>query len=194
MGERATGSYDFENEINGCAFIYDVNTKLCADFMLPDALTTTLYGIWHNGGSSYTLAGGYSTAEFGEISQAFLVDYDAATKATSNLKSFSYNNETILSIVTHFEGITVADDNGYHMPADWINVKGSPKEGASFVSVKRNQEGSFAEAKWIDIAYPGDMVTSANTAYKNNILGICVADNGSGTPVTSSFCATVTTI
>lgn len=192
MGGLAVGNYDFGNDINGCAFIYDVSTNTCTTFMLPDALTTTLYGIWHNGGSSYTLAGGYSTAKFGEISQAFLVDYDAATKTTSNLKSFSYNNETLLSIVTHFEGITASEDNGYHMPADWINVKGSPKEGASFVSVKRNADGSFGDAKWTAIAYPGDMVTSANTVYKNNILGICVpSGDGSGTPASSSFCATV---
>lgn len=192
MGGLAVGNYDFGNDLNGCAFIYDIAANTCTDFMLPDALTTTLYGIWHNGGSSYTFAGGYSTAAAGEISQAFLIDYDGTTKTTSNLKSFSYKNETLLSVVTHFEGITAADDNGYNMAADWINVKGSPKEGAAFVSVKRNADGSFGEASWTNIAYPGDVVTSANTVYKNNILGICVpAGDGSGTPATTSFCATV---
>lgn len=193
MGGLAVGNYDFGNDINGRAFIYDIATKLCADFMISGSLTTTLYGIWHNGGNSYTLAGGYSAKEAGEFSQAFLVDYDSETKATSNFKAFSYKNENTLSIVTHFEGITLSPDHdGYNMPADWINIKGSPKEGASFVSVKRNPNRSFGEATWVDIAYPGDMVTSANTAYKNSILGICVADAGSGAaPVTGSFCATV---
>jgi hypothetical protein len=192
MGGLAVGNYDFGDDINGCAFIYDIASDTCTNFMLPDALTTTLYGIWHNGGNSYTFAGGYSKAEAGEISQAFLVDYDGKTKQISNLKSFSYNNETLLSIVTHFEGITESNENGYNMPADWINIHGHPKEGASFVSVKRNPDGTFGEATWTDIAYPGDMITSANTVYKNNILGICVpSGDGSGSPATSSFCATV---
>jgi len=191
MGRLAVGNYDFGNNENGRAFIYDTHTKMCTDFMVPDSLTTTLYGIWHNGGNSYTLAGGYSAEKAGELSQAFLVDYDAESKTTSNLKSFSYNNEKILSVITHFEGITIADDDGYNMPADWLNVKGGPKGGAAFVSVKRNQDGSFGEANWVDIAYPGAEVTSANTAYRNNILGIYVTSDGSGTTATMSYCATV---
>lgn len=188
MGGLAVGNYDVTNDKNGYAFIYDVATKKCFEFMLPNSKTTTLYGIWHNGGNHYTLAGGYSSLEFGEISQAFLVDYDAGTKRISNLKSFSYNNETVLSIITHFEGITISEDNGYNMPADWLSAKGK-NAGASFVSVKRNPEGTFDEATWTDIAFPDATVTSANTVYRNNILGIYSTKSESGDVAISSYSA-----
>lgn len=190
MGGLAVGNYDVENDKNGYAFLYHIASKECTEFKVPDSLTTTLYGIWHNGGDSYTMAGGYSTAELGKISQAFLVDYNSKTKQTSNLKSFSYKNETTLSIITHFEGITIAKDNGYNMPSDWITLNGE-KSGASFVSVSRNADGSFGEANWVDIDFPDSTVTSANTVYRNNILGIYVIENSSDTKTVSSFVAKV---
>ncbi|WP_428232596.1 hypothetical protein [Flavobacterium sp.] len=190
MGGLAVGNYDVENDKNGYAFLYDIANKECTEFQLPDSLTTTLYGIWHNGGESYTLAGGYTSPKLGKLSQAFLIDYNATTKKTSNLKSFSYKNETLLSIITHFEGITASKDHGYNMPSDWITLDGK-KTGASFVAVCRNSDGSFGEANWIDLEFPGANVTSANTAYKNNILGVYIAENSADTKTVSSFVAKV---
>jgi hypothetical protein len=111
-------------------------------------------------------------------------------KQTNNLKSFSYKNETILSIITHFEGITVAKNGGYNMPSDWLTVNGE-KNGASFVTVNRNSDGSFGEANWIDIDFPDSSVTSANTVYRNNILGIYLVVDGDDTKTVSSFVAKV---
>ncbi|MCV9934481.1 hypothetical protein OIU80_19550 [Flavobacterium sp. LS1R47] len=190
MGGIAVGNYDVENDKNGYAFLYDIATKEYTEFKLPDSITNTLYGIWYNGEDSYTLAGGYSSHKLGKLSQAFLVDYNGKTKKISNLKSFSYQNETALSIITHFEGITGSKDNGYNMPADWITLNGD-SNGASFVSVSRNSDGSFGEANWIDIEFPGSSITSANTAYKNNILGIYVIKDDTDTKVVSSFVAKV---
>lgn len=190
MGGIAVGNYDVENDKNGHAFLYNTTTKECINFKLPDSLTNTLYGIWHNGDDSYTLAGGYSSLHLGKLSQAFLVDYNAKTRKISNLKTFSYKNETALSIITHFEGITVSEDNGYNMPADWISANGEGG-GASFVSVRRNSNGSFGEANWVDIEFPNSSANSANTVYKNNILGIYTSVNDSGTKVVSSFVAKV---
>jgi len=190
MGGIAVGNYDVENDKNGYAFLYNTATKEYTDFKLPNSLTNTLYGIWHNGGDSYTLAGGYSSPELGKISQAFLVDYNSKTKKISNLKSFSYKNETALSVITHFEGITASKDNGYNMPSDWIAIDGK-HNGASFVSVSRNSDGSFGEANWVDLDFPNSSATSANTAYRNNILGIYVTKNSSDTKVISSFVAKV---
>lgn len=190
MGGLAVGNYDVDDDKNGYAFLYDIVNKKCKDFKVPDSLTTTLYGIWHNGGDSYTMAGGYTSPKFGKISQAFLVDYNSKTKQTSNLKSFSYKNETVLSIITHFEGITISKKGAYNMPSDWVTVNGE-KNGASFVSVSRNSDGSFGEANWIDIDFPDSSVTSANTVYQNNILGIYVVVNSTDTKTVSSFVAKV---
>lgn len=190
MGGLAVGNYDVDDDKNGYAFLYDIVNKKYEDFKVPDSLTTTLYGIWHNGGDSYTMAGGYTSPKFGKISQAFLVDYNSKTKQTSNLKSFSYKNETVLSVITHFEGITISKKGGYNMPSDWLTVNGE-KNGASFVSVNRNSDGSFGEANWIDIDFPDSSVTSANTVYQNNILGIYVVVDSTDTKTASSFVAKV---
>ncbi|MEP6929365.1 MAG: hypothetical protein ABI850_05110, partial [Flavobacterium sp.] len=48
MGGIAVGNYDVENDKNGYAFLYDIAAKECISFKLPDSLTNTLYGIWHN--------------------------------------------------------------------------------------------------------------------------------------------------
>ena len=191
MGGIAVGNYDVENDTNGYAFLYDTATKECSEFKLPNSLTNTLYGIWHNGGNSYTLAGGYTTPELGKISQAFLIDYNSKTKQTSNLKSFSYKNETDLSVITHFEGMTASED-GYNMPSDWLALNGE-KNGASFVTVSRNTDGTFGEAYWVDIDFPESSITSANTVYTNNVLGIYVIEDSSGTKTVSSFVAKVDT-
>lgn len=190
MGGIAVGNYDVKDDKNGYAFLYDIANKDYTAFKLPDSSTNTLYGIWHNGGDTYTLAGGYSSAKLGKLSQAFLVDYNSKTKKISNLKSFSYKNETVLSIITHFEGITVSKDNGYNMPSDWITANGEGS-GASFVSVSRNADGSFGEANWVDIDFPNSSATSANTVYRNNLLGVYVVKNDSNTKTISSFVAKV---
>jgi len=190
MGGIAVGNFDVENDKNGYAFLYDVATQKCVKFMLPNSLTTTLYGIWYNGDNDYTLVGGYTTPEFENISQAFIVDYNAETKEINNLKSFSHSNETRSSIITHFEGITRAEYNGYNMPADWVSAIGEGA-GASFVNVLRNKDGSFGDAYWTDITYPDASTTSANTVYKNNVLGIAATSNDSGEQIIISFNAEV---
>jgi len=188
MGGLAVGNYDLKGKpTSGYSFIYDIENQTDFTYMVENSYTTTLYGIWHNEANNYTLAGGYSTLELGEISQAFLVDYDHATKQFSNFKAFNYNNESKSSIITHFEGITAAADGGYNMPADWVTADGA-QLGASLVSVTRNSDGSFSEAVWKDISYPNAAITSANTAYRNNILGVYIInDSITNTKITSSF-------
>jgi hypothetical protein len=197
MGGLAVGNYQSdaadENTINVNAFVYDIKTQECTDFIIDDLNAPTLYGIWHNGGSSYTMAGGNSARKIGDsVSQAFLVDYDSSTKTFSNLQFFSYNNESTPTVNVHFEGITINKTNdGYNMPSDWL--KGA-KEGASFVTVKRNKNGTFDLAEWKDIAYPGDdvKITSANTVYLDNVLGIYASKSSNETEtVISSYCATI---
>jgi hypothetical protein len=190
MGELAVGNYDqlsAGDMANGNAFIYDIDKKECTDIKFPDAIITTLYGIWHNGGHRYTLAGGFISTEFPDLIQAFLVDYDHADKSFSHLKTFPYRNEEKLTKYTHFEGITIADDGGFNCCADFGSTKG--ESAGAFVHIPRNADGSFGEATWVDIIYPGMKTTGADTVYKNNVLGLIVSD--ATPPVLSSFNAEV---
>ncbi|MBL4710164.1 MAG: hypothetical protein JKY48_17170 [Flavobacteriales bacterium] len=192
MGSLAVGNYDLKNEpTSGFSFIYNLETQTDFTYMVENSYTTSLYGIWYNGNNNYTLSGGFTTLELGELSQAFLVDYNASTKQFTHFKAFNYNNDPKSSIITHFEGITGTFDNGYNMPVDWLTAD-SLELGASQVRVNRNPDGSFTEAIWNNISYPESVITSANTAYKNNILGIYVSkDTITNTQTTSSFNTTL---
>jgi len=190
MGDLAVGNYDLKHEpTSGFSFIYDLKTHTNFTYMVANSYSTSLYGIWYNGNNNYTLSGGFSTHELGALSQGFLVDYNASTKQFTHFKAFNYNNDPKSTIITHFEGITGAANNGYNIPVDWVTADGA-ELGASQVTVHRNSDGSFSKAIWNNISYPASVITTANTAYKNNILGIYVSnDTTTNTKTTASFTA-----
>jgi len=192
MGNLAVGNYDLKHKpTSGYSFIYDLRTNTNFTYMVANSYSTSLYGIWYNGDNNYTLSGGFSTHEHGELSQAFLVDYNSNTKQFTHFKAFNYNNDPSSTIISHFEGITGAGNNGYNMPVDWFTADGL-ELGASQATVQRYLDGSFSEAVWSNISYPASVITSANTAYKNNILGIYVStDTTTNTKTTASFNATL---
>ncbi len=172
MGGLAVGNYAVPNVKSSNAFIYDVQAGTYTAFTVDGYSDFTLYGIWHNGGTSYTLAGGCK-GQAPDGLAGFLADYDSSTKATTNMTLFNYDNKPVNTLFTHFEGITVAED-GYNMAADWAEITGDKKEGGALAHVKRNPDGSFGIASWTEVRYPTSTpsVTSANTVYQNNILGI----------------------
>ena len=177
MGDLAVGNYDTVLT-NGNAFIYDIVNKTYNDLKVPDTVTTTttLYGIWHNGGTQYTMVGGFSKKEIPEVQQAFICDYDSKTQVVSNFTPFNGKNEIVKSVITHFEGIN-AQCNGYDLAAGFGNVSGG---GSSYVQVIREKDGTFTKGKWTDIKYPDNAVkiTTSDTVYKKNILGITVSKAG----------------
>jgi hypothetical protein len=177
MGDLAVGNYDTAL-INGFAFIYDIKKYTYVDFKVPDALTTTLYGIWHNGGESYTLVGGFTKAELGEFSRAFICDYDRVTGTVTNFTPIVGMNQVIKSFITHFEGIN-ASCTGYDLAAGFGNIDGG---GASYVQIGRKQSGDFTLTKWTDLKYPDNAVkvTTSDTVYKKNILGVILSKDGIG--------------
>jgi hypothetical protein len=171
MGGLVVGNYD-TRLATGKAFIYDITNNSYINLVKPGAVSITAYGIWYNGGTSYTIAGGYSDANARGITTGYLVDWDSATNTTSHWTSFNYLNEPANSIVSHFEGITTDGNGGYNLAADVALASGVA--GAAFVNVPRNADGTFGTASWTNIAYPGANVISANTVYQNNILGVYV--------------------
>lgn len=151
--------------------------------LVNGALSMTAYGIWYNADrQNYTIVGGYSKVDTKGLSTGFIVDWDGTANGFSNFTSVYYNNDQFSSLITHFEGITTDDAGGYYLATDWGTS--SDPEGAALVQVKRNADGSFATPTWTMLAYPGATVTSANTVYRKNVLGVF------GTPVTP-YLATV---
>ncbi len=103
MGGLAVGNYDSQpdhGEDNlplgpGHAYIYDIATQtFLTDVDYPGSASNTAYGIWYNGGTSYTICGGWSPNAVNNlndqsqpIGQAYMVDYDSATGKFSNWTS-----------------------------------------------------------------------------------------------------------
>ena len=181
MGGLVVGNFD-TNITSGRAFIYNINSNTYIELSKPNALSITAYGIWYNGGTSYTIAGGYSDVDANGVSIAYLVDWDSSTNIASNWESYTYNNQP--SIVTHFEGITTDGNNGYNLAVDFVNAE----SGAAIAHVPRNLNGTLGSASWAPVQYPGANVTSANTVFQNYIMGVYTT---TGTGVINAFTASV---
>jgi trimeric autotransporter adhesin len=206
MGGLAVGNYDSAAEHGdfglplgpGHAYIYDISqAKFLTDIVYPGSKSNTAYGIWYNGGTSYTICGGYSldpTNNFADqstpIGKAYLVDYDSATGKFSNWTSFDYPFGT--NYETHFEGISSVEKGVYTLNADSLQTgTGRPAQG-SWVTVRRNTDGSFGPATWVNLNYtgvdPSTNITSSNSVYGNQVVGVVIGPGG-----TFSYQATVNT-
>jgi len=152
-------------------------SKAFASLAIPP-LSTSAYGVWWNGGTSYTIVGGYTNALTTDLAspsatgvKGFIVDYDSSTKIYKNFTSYNYNNDTSGLYITHFEGITFdTAKGGYNLVGEGMLSSGALAGG--LCNVTRNADGSFTTSpKWVAISYPGATTTNYNTVYQNNILG-----------------------
>lgn len=171
MGGIVVGNYD-TRLITGKTFIYDITKKVFYGLSTPSgSASITAYGIWYNGGTSYTITGGYSSVLESGTNIGFITDWDSETQQISNFTTLNYNDLPASQADTHFEGITTDGHGGYNLSGDW-NYTGD-KTSPAFVHVPRNSDGTFGEATWTPFAYyPGSTWTSANTVYQNYILGL----------------------
>lgn len=187
MGNLVVGNYDTVLD-RGKAFIYDINNNQYFGLHKPGSISTTAYGIWWNGGESYTIAGGYSDGNKQGLTTGYLVDWNAETHVASNWTSINYMNQPISSAVAHIEGITTDNNGGYNLAAD-VTVISQMSLLAAFVHVGRNSDGSFTTPQWTTVNYPNSIINSANTVYENTILGVYSLTNS--TSQLNSFSATV---
>lgn len=193
MGGLVVGNYD-NVQLIGKAFIYNISSGHYYSIIYPRSISTTAYGIWYNGGTNYTIVGGYSDADAKGLSNGYIVDYDAATNTFSNWASYNYKNQPVDSVVSHFEGITTDGSGGYNLVADVGDIS-SVGDGlqATFVHVTRVGAGSAfnSYASWVDLVYPDSVLMSANTVFGNSVLGVYTVTPGS--IALNSFIATVPT-
>jgi subtilase-type serine protease len=152
FGNQVVGNYD-TMLATGNAFIYDITAGTFTTNNKPGALSTTAYGVYGN-----RIAGGYA---------------DSPT----TLRGYIYNQDTLAfttynapggTLVTHFEGITSGGQaNTYNLVADSVDLGGHPHAWAVHVD-------SSGVATWTEIAVPGASVTSANSIYGNEAIGVYV--------------------
>jgi subtilase-type serine protease len=160
FGNQVVGNYD-TRLATGNAFIYNITTGTYTTNDVPGALSTTAYGIYGN-----LIAGGYSTVGPGGgvgIGSAYIYNESTGVWTT-------YNHPG--AVETHFEGITGGGQAGsYNLVANWTSA-----DGQVHASVLRID--ALGNSTWIDYSFPGSMLTSANSIYGNEVIGIYLDGNG----------------
>ncbi len=190
MGDLIVGNYNTPITA-GNAFVYQISTGTYSTLVAPGSRYTTAYGVWWNGGTSYTIVGGFSDVELNTSSEdvqasiGFIVDYDAATGAYSNWTTLLAPGAQL----THFEGITSDGNGGYNLAATY-DVDNIPAAG--FVNVPRNSSGGFSQndTTWIQVAYPDASTTTSDTVFENYLLGIYLDP---GSQATNGYAARIPT-
>ena len=171
MGGLVVGNYNTDPNINK-AFIYDIKKGIYFDIVKPGAQTITASGIWHNGGNSYTICGGYSNENGSSgIGSAYLVDWNNKHRKFSNWRSYNYKNDPIKSLSTHFGGISSDGHGGYYLTGDWIGVLDGPELGF-FCHI-----GKRKKAKWSRISFPHHKITSGNSVAQKIVIGVYTSPN-----------------
>jgi len=182
-GGLVVGNYDLAGNDNpaGNAFVLDPSTGVQTNVQYPSnqrALTHTAYGIWWNGGTSYTIAGGSSrshtpTEPTGDqyFGTGTLIDYNSATKAFSNFRSFAFPNSGAgKTILTHFEGIWSNGSGTYRMPIT-TNANGASQGGVA--TIRRGSNGKFGAATWKLFTVPGSStVSTGNSISSAAVVGV----------------------
>ena len=170
------------------AYICDITTAtapVCNDMSAAFAslpfvpASTSAYGVWWNGGTSYTIVGGYSSVISSESSApgkvgvtGYIVDYDSSSKTWTHFTKLNWENGTTGAVGTHFEGITIdLTKGGYNLAGEGILPNGTIPTGLAHVA--RTPDGGFTTSPtWVAVSYPNATVTTADTVYQNNILGV----------------------
>lgn len=169
----------------GHASIYNVATgELVTNIKYPGSISNSAYGIWYNGGTSYTIVGGFSNHSVNNmnnqrmpIGQGYMVDYNSANGRFSHWKAFTYPGGT--NILTHFEGISSPAPGVYTLSADSLQVGKTHFTQGSWVVVKRNGNGSFGKASWVNLNYPKVVGwTSNDSVAGNQVVGIVIGNTG----------------
>jgi hypothetical protein len=190
----AVGNYGFQGEGNpfGHAFIYNPRRQAQPqkDIVFPDTdKTHTAYGIWYNGGSSYTIAGGVGLPsgpmKYGDpFGVAYLMDYDSATGRFSNYQTFDFKpqgpgNQDLRgrTILTHFEGIWSDGTGLYKLPATVSAIEDGVSK-AFVVYVQRQPDGRFStNATWSPINIPGASVSTNDSIFADTSVGLVTYPN-----------------
>jgi hypothetical protein len=102
---------------------------------------------------------------------------DSATGRFSHWKAFTYPKGT--NTLSHFEGVSSPAPGVYALSADSIQVGETHLSQGSWVVVKRNRDGSYGNASWVNLHYPNVVGwTSNDSVAGNQVVGIVIGNTG----------------
>lgn len=107
------------------AVLFNSRTNQYLKITIPNSKSISVdsisaYGIWHNSGSDYTIAGGYV---YNGINRAYIMDWSEKTGEFSNFTSYKFNNSKS-SLITHFDGITGLEKGKFNLTGDYVDESG----------------------------------------------------------------------
>jgi trimeric autotransporter adhesin len=183
MGDLAVGNGGDIPAQTDEAFLYSVSQgEILTPIVYPDATSTSAYGIWFNGGASYTICGGYTSVLTGNktVAAGYLVDYNSATGQFSNWTSFSDPNGLVgQSLATHFQGISSTQAGVYTLGADSTQAGSNTALMASLVTVRVNPDGTFGPGVWVNLSDPSiDAPLTADAVEGTQVVGIGFTTSG----------------
>jgi hypothetical protein len=169
MGGLVVGNYDTQLA-TGKAFLYDIKTKEFFQIKHKDAVSITAYGIWHDCGHHYTIAGGFTQLDGLQTrSYAYIAHWNHKKKKLSHFMAYAYGNDPKTALITHFDGITGDGKGGYNLTGDWVGLDAQSTSEQAFFAHVRGLRGC---ATWKPIHYPGSKTTSGNSVYQKVIIGV----------------------
>lgn len=204
-GGLAVGNYNSINGPMGNAFVFDPVTGKQTNLVFPDTEKSySVYGIWHNGGTSYTVAGGVSGGLIDKksgqpVTLGYLMDYDRALGQSSNYQAYQYKPVGAAKryfnhdgVITHFEGIWSNGRGLYKLPASVTSFTGG-LSAAYVAQVVRRSNGKFStSANWKRITLPGSTFMTNDSLFGDSSIGIVSypASAGDQSSVMSNFAVT----
>lgn len=178
------------------AFVYNISNGNTDRVHFPGSVSNAAYGIWHTGGTSYTICGGYSFSAIDiatvylsrngvalpvPFGNAFLVDFDSKTRCFKNWATFNFPEQ---NIVTDFQGISAVPNraNHFQLAANSASISATNVTQASWVEVKRikdrcSNRDKFNINTWLNINFPNGGLSQANGVAGNDVVGIVEVDN-----------------
>jgi hypothetical protein len=182
-GGLVVGNYDFAGDKNpaGNAFLYNPDSGKQTSIVYPKkqrSFTHTAYGIWWNGGYSYTISGGASRDhsitkghDGDPLGVGTLIDYNSRSGRFSHYRKFSYPaKKNKKAPITHFEGIWSNGTGTYRMPVTTVTSKGAV---GAVATVKRAEDGSFGTVSWKLLDVTGsDTLTTNNSIFNKASVGV----------------------
>lgn len=171
------GNFLVQGDITAHAFIYNTITNHYFEITREGATSISAYGIWYNGDDNYTICGGFSTVNNGDdnfkrIETAYLVDYNSCSRSLSNWRDYNYNKNGVVSIITHFEGITTDNHGGYNLVGQTVLIDES--EIIFYAHVDKHNNITYES-----VYFPGSTSTTGNSIYKKNLIGVYTTENSS---------------
>ena len=195
-----TDSNDFAE-----SYLYNLTTESFTQIQVPNALTTTAYGIWTNNNNIYTIVGGYSTSKKYLITEiyntnlnppqpypiglGYIITYNATTNTFYNFTSVAYPSNSLY--LTHIEGISgiYNESNTYSIVTTTENNSGSLL--ANFTKVYATNTTYNVLTNWININYPNNLFNVGDSCANYIVCGM-TAPNIIESSKTFTFQAAIT--